>query len=275
MTAKSTISSYSVQKASDYDIVNCWILDSGSNIHVGNDPGRFKTTHSTTSADYLISGSTRYPIQAYGKVDITFTSPAGIGKIITLNQVALVPGFFTNLVSFARAQAANIYWDTKQDTLFTKNKATQSHFCKLRRHNGHWIVEYNAPPSPSDILASSAATNTHSELPVTPPSSTEIASRPAPQRKAFEASPSPLHQILGHAGPDAIAKLPSAIDGLKLTSLCVQDEFRTCEAYRLSRARQIISRKTDNEIPATRLLQRGAYDLIAMEPGHNVYAWIS
>ena len=84
-TDKSTASSFSIQQASDYAIANCWILDAGSNIHVCNDPSRFKTTHPTTSADYLISGSTRYPIQAYGNVDITITSPAGDRKTITLH----------------------------------------------------------------------------------------------------------------------------------------------------------------------------------------------
>ena len=35
-------SSYSVDKVINYEIFNCWILDSGSNIHVYNDLSRFK-----------------------------------------------------------------------------------------------------------------------------------------------------------------------------------------------------------------------------------------
>ena len=139
-------SSYSALKANDHDIVNCWILASGSNIHVCNDPSRFKTTQSTTSNDYLISGSTMYPIQAYGTVNITITTPKRKQESIMLYQVALIPGFLTNLVSFSRARARNIYWDTKKDTLYTVHKGKQNDFCQLRPHNGHWIVEYNAPP---------------------------------------------------------------------------------------------------------------------------------
>ena len=160
----------------NYDIANCWILASASNIHVCNDPIRFNTTHSTTSNDYLISGSSTYPIQAYGTVDITVASPTGKRETIALKQVALIPGFFTNLVSYNRAQAANIYWDTKKDTLYKANKENQNHFCQLRRHNGLWIVEYNsssstsASPSTSVMLASSAATYISSEPPGTPPS---------------------------------------------------------------------------------------------------------
>ena len=161
--------------AKNYDIANCWILASASNIHVCNDPSRFNITHSTTSNDYLISGSTTYPIQAYGTVDITLTSPTGKRESIILKQVALIPGFFTNLVSFNRAHAANIYWDTEKDTLYTLNKGKRDHFCQLRRYNGLWMVEYNSPLSTSaspstSVMFASASTYTSSEPPGTPPS---------------------------------------------------------------------------------------------------------
>ena len=161
--------------AKNYDIANCWILASASKIHVCNDPSRFNITHSTTSNDYLISGSTTYPIQAYGTVDITLTTPTGKRESIILKQVALIPGFFTNLVSLNRAQAANIHWDTEKDTLYTANEEKQNHFCQLRRHNGLWMVEYNSSPSISaspstSVMFASAATYTSSEPPGTPPS---------------------------------------------------------------------------------------------------------
>ena len=56
------------------------------------------------------------------------------------------------------------------------------------------------------------------------------------QPKIFEILPGHLHDIMGYVGAEAIARLPSAIDGLKLTLPCAQDEFRSCEAYRLSKA---------------------------------------
>lgn len=157
------------------DIAKCWILASASKIHVCNDPSRFSTTHSTTSNDYLISGSTTYPIQAYGTVDITVTSPTGKRESIVLKQVALIPGFFTNLVSFSGAQAANIHWDTEKDTLYTLSKGKRDHFCQLRRYNGLWMVEYSSSPStsaspPTLVMFASAATYTNSEPPGTPPS---------------------------------------------------------------------------------------------------------
>ena len=122
LAASTSQSSYTVLKVEDYDIVNCWILDSGSNIHVCNDSSRFKPTHSTTPGDYLISGSTTYLIEAYGTVDVTVTSPTGKKETIILDKVALIPGFFTNLVSLARAKAAGIFWHGEKDTLYTVNR---------------------------------------------------------------------------------------------------------------------------------------------------------
>ena len=249
----------------DYNIANSWILDSGSNIHVCNDPHRFKTTHSTISDDYLVSGSIIYPITAYGTVDITVASPTGRTENISLNRVALIPGFFTNLVSFSRAKAANIYWDTAKDTLYTAKKGRQDYFCQLKPHNRHWIIKYNDPLSATQIFASSAA---NSDL-------LTKALKAVSQQKPFEASPNHLHQIMGYAGADAISKLPTAAEGLKLTLLYAQDEFKSCETCCLSKAYQIISRRSDNEVLLIRLLYRVAYNLIPIEQGYNGHAWIS
>ena len=173
------LSTESQIKANDCDLSNSWFLASGTNIHVCNDPSRFNTTHSTTSNDYLISGSTTYPIRAYGTVDITVTSPTGKRESIPLKQVALIPDFFTNLVSFSRAQAVNVHWDTEKDTLFTVKKGKQDHFCQLTPFNGLWIVAHTgipftslalASPSTSVMIASFAATYTSSEPPGTLPS---------------------------------------------------------------------------------------------------------
>ena len=103
------LSSYSVDRGVNYEIFNCQILDSGSNIHIYNDLSRFKTTHATISNDYLISGSTTYLIKAYRTVNIYITSPSGMTEEITLSHVTLVPGFFTNLVLFSRAKEVGIY----------------------------------------------------------------------------------------------------------------------------------------------------------------------
>ena len=281
-------SSYSVDKGINHDILNCWILDSGSNIHVCNDPDRFKTTHTTTPDDYLVSGSTTYQIEAYGTVDITVDTPTGRRESITLQHVALIPGFFTNLISFSRAKDANIYWDTAKDTLYTVVSGKQNHFCTLRPHNGHWIVEYNDPHPPSSVHASSAAAqdsmlpqNHKKELGPSPSPTacrkeqTPTASGATNLSKTIKLTPTQLHQIMAHAGAEAISKLPSAANGIKLTHQCAPNEFRSCEACRLSKAHAIISRSSDHEIPSTKPCYRICYDLIPMAPAYNSDQWIS
>ena len=101
-----------VLNENEFDIANSWVLDSGSNINVCNDPSRFEITHTTTIQNYLMSGLTSYPITAYGTVKNTITSPKGTKERVKLNGVALIPGSLTNLVSFSKAKAARIYWDT-------------------------------------------------------------------------------------------------------------------------------------------------------------------
>ena len=80
---------------------------------------------------------------------------------------------------------------------------------------------------------------------------------------------------MGHAGADIITQLPSAIEGLKLKSPYAQDEFKSCEAYQLSKAYRIISRSSDSEVPATRPLQRIAYNIIYMDTAFNSHSYIS
>lgn len=89
-----TSASYSGLTQSDYTIANCYVLNSGSDIHLCNNPSRFQKTRSATADDILIAGKTTYQIDAYGSVPINFTNPDGRKQQITLLDVALVPGFF-------------------------------------------------------------------------------------------------------------------------------------------------------------------------------------
>merc|ERR1711963_703964 len=78
-------------------IINRWILDPGSNIHVCNST-RFgwTETRKAEQQDFLFAGGSRVPIQAWGKVTFNANLPHGVGQI-QLTEVALVEGFFTNV----------------------------------------------------------------------------------------------------------------------------------------------------------------------------------
>ena len=280
---------------SNYDIVNSWILDSGSNIHVCNDSSRFRPTHTTTSEDYLVSGSTTYQIEAYGDVDITLNSPTGSTKKKTLYHVALVPSFFTNLVSYSKAMEAGIYWDGENNMLYRRHQGRQINYCSLKPHNGHWIMEYNRPTTSSASYSASAASTSTNISPQTgqkdlrqDPQIASVRANPnanqtelAPSASATSATktirltPTQVHQIMAHAGVEAVSKLPNAANGIELTHPCARNEFRGCEACRLSKAHAIISRSGDNEIPSTKPCFRICYDLMPMATGYNGHQWVS
>ena len=80
---------------------------------------------------------------------------------------------------------------------------------------------------------------------------------------------------MAHAGAEVISKLLIAVEGVELTSTCCPDESKSCETCRLSKAKAIVSRRSDNEIPATGPFSRMSYDLIPMSPGYNNDQWIS
>jgi hypothetical protein len=54
-----------------------------------------------TEKDVLIAGKTIYAIKAFGSVEITAKAPNGLMTIELLN-VALAPGFLTNLICLRR-----------------------------------------------------------------------------------------------------------------------------------------------------------------------------
>jgi hypothetical protein len=68
-----------------YELKDSWILDSGANSHVCNDPTRFKFDRKADKSDTLISGKTVYQIEAFGTVEITVQSPNGPKPIDLIN----------------------------------------------------------------------------------------------------------------------------------------------------------------------------------------------
>jgi len=94
-----TCSSFSTNQE-DFKLYNSWTLDNASDIHVCNDIQRsgFQQTRAASPNNQLFAGKTSYPIEAFGTVTIQIQTPEGM-RTINLDNVALAPGFITNLVS--------------------------------------------------------------------------------------------------------------------------------------------------------------------------------
>jgi hypothetical protein len=118
-----------------YKLQNCWTLDSAADIHVCNDVSRFKF-EKTAEEEALFAGKEAYKIQAYGTVDLAVRTPNGIARIVLLN-VALVPGFPTNLVALRRFTEKGVHWDTQKRHLHRNGKT----FCYVDSVDDHWVLE--------------------------------------------------------------------------------------------------------------------------------------
>jgi hypothetical protein len=81
------------------------------------------------------------------------------------------------------------------------------------------------------------------------------------------------HAALGHPGPEAIAHLEGAVNGVTVDGKALTTA--QCETCALLKAREIVSRRSDKEDPAAEPLARVAYDLIPFSPAYNGNQWVS
>jgi transposase InsO family protein len=238
---------YLAVEQNSFPLRNTWILDSGADSHVCNDRTRFTIERLANEDDVLIAGKTTYSIEAFGSVIITIRTPSG-PKQITLLNVALAPGFFTNTASLDRFTAKGVHWDTQNQRLHHYSKT----FCYVERVSKHWALE-------------------HSPLPTSTASIASFASSTAP-REDIKATADRWHAILGHPEHEAVTHLQKSVEGAVVTA---EPSKAVCEACALSKAREIVSRRSTKEEPAAEPLARVAYDLIQMTTAYNEDKWIS
>lgn len=96
----------SIDATAEYQLRNCYLLDSGADEHVCNDRSRFLTFTPAAKGDYLVAGDTTIPIQGYGTIEITARRKDGQPRIIQLLETAFVPSFHTNVISY------RLHWNT-------------------------------------------------------------------------------------------------------------------------------------------------------------------
>lgn len=246
-TATTTLTSFAVDQ-SNYELRDTWILDSGANSHVCNDRTRFKFERVATEDDKLVAGKAVYSIEAFGSVEITVKTLTG-SKTLTLLDVALAPGFFTNTASLHKFTRKGVHWDTEKQRLHANGET----FCLVQRVGTHWALEHT--PIPSTTAFASSFTSSKDS------------------RSAIEAPAERWHAILGHPGREPVSNLQNNTKGARVTSST--DSAAPCETCALSKAREIVSRRSDREIPVEKPLERVGFDLIQMSPAYNNHEWIS
>jgi hypothetical protein len=214
-----------------YPLVNSFILDSGSPIHICNSTDRFEpdTLRLLDVPEALLTGDDVSHITGYGKVLIRPSTPTGPG-LFQLLEVAYVPGFHTNIVSHKRLKRAGYSWDDVNNRIIKNGQV----IFFLEERAEQYVVEYNAPRAA--FPASSTA--------------------PRPPRDADALR---WHLRCGHLGQESLERLMSDTYGVRIKGPLTLD----CESCIQAKAKQMVSRKQSNQI-APRPLWRIHIDLFHM-----------
>ena len=233
----------------DYKLYNTWTLDNASDIHVCNDANRsgFYKTREATHKDKLFAGKTSYAIEAFGTVTINVQTPQGKREIDLMN-VALAPGFMTNLVSLHLLNQKGAHWSSEHPDRIIRDGKT---LCSLERIDNHWIFEQNTTYGSFGIRKSTAS-----------------------RHATFTSAQ--LHRILGHASPEVISHMSTAGFDITIDDSEMAPSTIDCESCSLSKATEVISRRTEVEEPESDVpFDRTTWDMIEMNTGYNGDKYIS
>ncbi len=96
--------------ASSYPLVNSFILDCGSPIHICNNLDRFDPTtfQKLDLADPVLTGDSCSYVEGYGDVNVNVNTLVD-KQLFLLKNVAYIPGFHTNVVSHRKLRQAGYH----------------------------------------------------------------------------------------------------------------------------------------------------------------------
>jgi hypothetical protein len=104
--------------ARDCTLLDRWIVDPGSNVHICNTTYfNWRKTSDAKSTDVIFAGATGYQVAAWGEV-IVSVNRGNQKKDILLTHVAYVPGFLTNLFALGRCRRSGNHFDSGRNILY-------------------------------------------------------------------------------------------------------------------------------------------------------------
>ena len=102
-----------------------WILDGGSNTHVANHRNKsWRKIADARASDVIYAGQQRIEIEEWGSAEVLINTPTGT-ELITNTWIALIPSFFTSLVSLSRIREVGIEFDSGRCGLYQKQARGQ------------------------------------------------------------------------------------------------------------------------------------------------------
>ncbi|KAI1572047.1 hypothetical protein PtrEW13061_011314, partial [Pyrenophora tritici-repentis] len=119
--------------------MNRWVLDPGSNAHVCNTRQfGWSFVRKAKPGEVIYAGGQVVQIAEWGTVVLNVRTPSGKAPI-KLTHVALVEGFFANVLGLSRCRPLGIHFDSGRDLLYQNNPSNV--VAMLEYSNGHWLID--------------------------------------------------------------------------------------------------------------------------------------
>jgi len=113
-------------KEEDYALKPLDTLDGASNTHVLNDSKRpgvnWKTTRIAKRGEVLFAGKGSYQIEAFGSREMIVTMPGRESGLVRLQNVVLVTGFMTSIVSMKKMNEGGVHWNSEYPKKMLKDR---------------------------------------------------------------------------------------------------------------------------------------------------------
>ncbi|KAG9375724.1 hypothetical protein A1F94_013673 [Pyrenophora tritici-repentis] len=195
--------------------MNRWVLDPGSNAHVCNTRQfGWSFVRKAKPGEVIYAGGQVVQIAEWGTVVLNVRTPSGKAPI-KLTHVALVEGFFANVLGLSRCRPLGIHFDSGRDLLYQNNPSNV--VAMLEYSNGHWLIDAEENDRPELSTLSTFAARFQ-------PQRTSQKPRPAIVATANEA-----HQLWGHASKQAIDHLPESVTGFELVGDNKAPKWKDCD----------------------------------------------
>lgn len=242
-----TLTTMSLGKSVNNNLLTRWIVDPGSNTHVINSEAWKGWTRERENRERqaINAGSGTVEIMAWGRMELVVNTPRGQATLL-LTHVAFCRGFLTSLIGLARCRTMAIHFDSGRDVLY--QSLPHNVVANLEYNGGHWLID-------SD--------------PLRRPKLSDLQSFGISYRPSY--APKPVHQIdqltahkiWGHPSKKAIEHLEANVNGISIIGDKLTD--CTCQTCIESRLTKIVSRRPSAD-KATRPFYRIGIDLIYIVP---------
>ena len=235
--------------APSYYLQSSWIVDPAAGYHICNKTMKDRFVKERDGQnDGLIAGENKSTVVAYGRITLKVKTPNGDGTI-TFTNVAYIPNFNVNLLAGAVLEDKGIHFIPRLRLLHNNEGKTMMY---VTRTGAHYVLEDNT----QDTNINGAFANQKA----TP---------------AKSATTSKWHQLLAHAGNDALQHLAAAAEGVEVVDNSKAPDMSNCETCVLLKAHRIVSRSSYKaEISSTPFF-RITYDLMQMSTAMNQEQWVS